>query len=771
MPDDLIGRSVRRVEDLRFLAGEGRYVEDIVLPHLAHGALVLSPHAHARILAIDSAAARAAPGVLCVLTGEDTAAEGLGGLVAFNLPEHAGGPKAYTTQWPILAQGHVRCVGERVAFVVAETLDQARDAAELVRVEYEALPAAAALEDAAAPGAPLVWPDCAGNLSFVMTTGSPAAADAAFAKAAHVVSLRLKNQRVSPNPMENRGAVGAFHAADAMFTLHTTSQNPHGVRSMLATAVFHLPETKLRVISPDVGGGFGMKANAYPEDALVLWAARRCARPVKWVATRSEALALDNHGRDQHADAALALDAEGRILGLKVETVHALGAYLQSAASSPVMTAARMMPSVYAVGALAVVSKAIFTHASPIGVYRGAGRPEANYILERLLDEAAAAMKLDPVELRRRNLLGPAAIPHRTVTGSVYDSGDFPRVLEKCLALADWPGFAARRTASERAGKLRGRGVACYIERGGVTNERMELRFDPSGGVTILAGTHSHGQGHATTYAQLVADWLGLPFETIRFVQGDTDAVPFGRGTYAARSSMLGGCALKLAADAVIEKARTLAAFLLEASAADVQFKDGVFTIAGTDRALPLVEVAKAAYRPAGLPAHLMGLEASGSWSAEPPNYPNGCHAAEIEIDRETGRVTLARFTAIDDVGRVVNPMICEGQVHGALAQGIGAALLEEVVYDRKSGQLLSGSFMDYAMPRADDLPNFSIGFHETLATTNPLGIKGVGETGTVGAPSAIVNAILDALRPLGVRDIVMPATPERLWQAMRVAQ
>jgi carbon-monoxide dehydrogenase large subunit len=621
-----------------------------------------------------------------------------------------------------------------------------------------------------ATGASRVWPDCAQNISFALATGSEDAVDAAFGRAAKIVSLRVKSQRITANPMEPRGAVGEFHAADGAYTLYTTSQNPHGVRTMLAR-VLRLAETRLRVVSSDVGGGFGMKANPYPEDALVLWAAQRCGRPVKWIATRSESLVCDNHGRDQVAEASLALDRDGKFLGLKVETWHALGAYLQSAAASPVLTAARMMPSLYDIGALHVVSKAVFTNTSPIGVYRGAGRPEANYILERLIDRAAAELNIDPIELRRRNLLPSSALPYRTVTGSVYDSGDFPRVLEKCLALADWQGFRERRAASEAQGLLRGHAVGCYIERGGVTNERMELRFDPSGAVTILAGTHSHGQGHATTYAQMVADWLGVPFDMIRFVQGDTDAVMFGRGTYAARSSLLGGCALKVAADRIVEKGRALAAFLLEAAPLDVQFDGGVYRIAGTDRALPLVEVAKAAHRPAGLPPRFLGLEATGSWAAEPPNYPNGCHAAEVEVDPDTGHVTLARYAVVDDVGRVVNPMICEGQVHGALAQGIGQALWEDVVYDRASGQLLAGSFADYTMPRADDLPKFAVAFHEAPATTNPLGIKGVGETGTVAAPAVVVNAVLDALRPRGVRDLATPLTAERVWRAIAAAR
>ncbi len=762
-----IGRPVRRVEDRRFLTGAGRYVGDIDLPRQAWGAIVWSPHAHARIIGIETARAAAAPGVLCVLTGADAARDGLGGLAPFTLPEDAGGPKSYRTEWLPLAVERVRCVGDRVAFVVAETLDQALDAASLVEIAYEVLPAAVAVEDTAAPGAPLVWADCPGNICFALATGSKDATEAAFAAAATTVSLRLESQRLSPNPLEPRGAIGDYRPADDAYTLYTSSQNPHGVRSMLAQSVLRVPETRLRVISPDVGGGFGMKANPYPEDALVLWASRRCLRPVKWIATRAESLAADNHGRDHVARAAMALAADGKILAVEVEALHALGAYFQSAAASPVLTTARLMPGVYDIAAVFIQSRAVFTHTSPIGVYRGAGRPEANYIVERLIDRAAAALGMTPEALRRRNLVPARALPHRTVTGMVYDSGDFAAVLEQCLALADWPGFAARRAASEAMGKRRGRAVGCYIERGGVTNDRMELRFDPGGAVTIIAGTHSHGQGHATTYAQMAAQWLGVPYESIRFVQGDTDAVAFGRGTYAARSSLVGGCALKLAVDAVIEKARAMAAHLLEAAPADVQFDDGVFTIAGTDRAMSLVEVAKAFYR-ARLPAQFgLGLDASGSWAADPPNYPNGCHVCEVEVDPETGAAAIARYAVVDDVGMVVNPMICEGQVHGALAQGIGQALLEQVIYHRGSGQLLSGSFLDYAMPRADDLPDFAVAFRAIPATTNPLGIKGVGETGVVAAPATVINALLDALAPLGVDDLATPATPERLWQAI----
>ena len=767
-----IGRSVKRVEDERFLTGRGRYVGDIALPHQCWGAVVMSPHAHARIRGIDISAAKAAPGVIAVLTGADVATDGLGGLVPYFPPEEFGGPKSYRTYWLPLAGDRVRCVGDRVAFVVAESVDEARNAADLVAVDYEPLPSVIDVEDAAAPGAPLIYEDCPGNLCFAFNAGSKEATDAAFAKAAHTVSLRLKSQRLSPNSMETRCALGVYEPADELYTLYTSSQNPHGARSLLARSVFHLPETHFRVIAPDVGGGFGMKANPYPEDALVLWAARRCGRPVKWVSTRSEGLAGDNHGRDQVAKGELALDADGRILAVRVEALHAMGAYFQSAGASPVLTAGRMLPSVYAIAAVHCSSKAIFTNSSPMGVYRGAGRPEANYVLERLIELAARKLGIEPVELRRRNLVRAEAIPHATPTGLVYDSGNFPLVLEKSLTLADWAGFEQRRAASEAAGKRRGRGVGLYIERGGAHDDRMELRFDPSGAVTILAGTFSHGQGHATTYAQMVADWLGVPFASIRFRQGDTNQVAFGRGTYAARSSLVGGCALRLAADEVVEKARAWAGLLMEAAPADVEFREGVFKIAGTDRVLSMTDVARSSFRPSKRPPGLgVGLEAAATYAAEPPNYPYGCHVCEIDLDSETGQVRLDRYTVVDDVGRVINPMICEGQVHGALAQGIGQALMEEIVYDRKTGQLLSGSFLDYAMPRADDFPGITVDFHETLATTNPLGIKGVGETGTVTAPATVINAILDALRPLGIDDLEMPATPLRVWKAIASAR
>ena len=766
-----IGQPVRRVEDQRFLTGAGRYVDDIDLPRQCYGVLVLSPHAHARIRRIDVSKAAAAPGVLCVLTGADAQADGIGSLPPL-MPEDMGGPKGFRTMRPLLASDKVRAVGDRVAFVVAETLAQARDAAELVEVDYEVLPAVTTVEEAVKEGAPAVWDECPGNVAFTLMMGNKEATDAAFAKAIHIVSLKLRNNRISANAIEPRAAIGDYSRADDSYTLYVTSQNPHGHRQTLAGAVLHIPETKLRVISPDVGGGFGMKGAVYPEDALVLWASRRCGRPVKWTATRSESLLTDTHGRDQVVEGSLALDERGRILGLRVQGLQAVGSHVFGAQTVCVVFALRLASGVYDIPAVHAVEKAVLTNTAPMHPYRGAGRPEATYLIERLLDKAATVIGIDAAEIRRRNYIQRQNMPYKLQTGIAYDSGDFPRVMEECLKLADWNGFPARAKESRKRGKLRGRGLAYFIEEASVFNERMELRFDPSGTVTIVAGTHSHGQGHATAYAQMVSEWLGLPFESIRFVQGDTDQVPFGRGTYGSRSSMVGGNALKKAADAIIEKARAMAAHLMEASPGDIEFKDGEFRIVGTDRKMPLTEVAKAFYRPVFLPPQFgVGLEASGSFASEPPNYPNGCHACEVEIDRETGVVEVVRYTAVDDVGRVLNHLLAEGQIHGGVAMGVGQALMEAIVYDPGTGQLVSGSFQDYCMPRAADLPDITSELVEVPATTNPLGVKGCGEAGATGAPPAVINAILDALRPLGIDHIDMPATPERVWEALKSAR
>src|SRR5499427_6048525 len=742
-----IGQAVRRVEDQRFLLGQGRYVDDISLPGQCYGVTVLSPHAHARIKRVDAAKAKAAQGVLCVLTGADAVAEKLGSFTAHLMPEDFGAPKGHRTFQPVLNADKVRFVGDRVAFVVAETLTQARDAAELVEVDYAPLPAVVNLEDAAKDGAGKVWDDCPqGNVGFRLMFGNKDVTDAAFAKAKHVVKLRVENNRLSPVAMEPRVAIGDYNAADDSYTLYTASQNPHGVR-MEMSHIFHVPENCIRVVAPDVGGGFGLKGNPFPDDALVLWAASRLRRPVKWVASRSESMLTDHCGR---------------------ETVYYGGAALAAGAFS-----VRFIPEAYDIQTMHILSQGLFTNTSQSGPYRGAGRPEAAYFTERLIEHAARTIGMDPAEIRRRNLIPPSKLPYATPTLWNYDSGEFQRLMDKCIELSDWKGFAARKKASQKNGKLRGRAVSYYIEFGGIFNDRMDLRFDPGGTLTVLAGTHSHGQGHATVFAQLVHEWLNVPLEDIRYVQGDTAQVPIGRGTYGARSAIVGGNALKAASEAIIAKGKVLATALMEADAADIEFKDGQYRVVGTDKAITITDVAKAAYAPMGplTDKFGVGLEASGSFSPNPPSHPNGAHVCELEVDPETGEVVIDRYFVVDDLGRVLNPMIVRGQIHGGVVQGLGQALLEHQIYDRQSGQLLSGSFMDYGMPRADTMPNVETELEEVPCKTNPLGVKGIGESGTIGAPPTVINALIDALKPLGVDHIDMPATPARVWETITRAR
>ncbi|HWL06266.1 MAG TPA: xanthine dehydrogenase family protein molybdopterin-binding subunit [Xanthobacteraceae bacterium] len=768
-----IGQAVRRVEDQRFLTGQGRYVDDISLPRMAHGVPVLSPHAHARIRRIDISAAQAAPGVLCVLTGADAVADHLGAFTSHLMPEDVGAPKGHRTFQPVLVADRVRVVGDRVAYVVAETQAQARDAADLVEVDYEPLPAVVDVEDAAKADAPKLWDDNPnGNVAFQLMFGNKETTDAAFARAKHVVKLRVANNRISPNAMEPRVAIGDYSAGDDSYTLYTGSQNPHGVR-MEMSHIFHCSEAQIRVISPDVGGGFGLKGGAFPDDALVLWASKKLGRPVKWLATRSESILTDHHGREMVHYGELALDENGKILGLRAETFFQCGAYFIGAVLAPAAFSQRFMPEAYDIQNLHVSLKGLFTNTVQIGPYRGAGRPEAAYFMERLIEHAATSIGMDPAEIRRRNLIAPEQLPYTTPTFWTYDSGNFGHILDRCLETSDWKGYAARKANSEKAGKLRGRAVSFYIEQGGVFNERMDLRFDPSGSVTILAGTHSHGQGHATVFAQLVHEMLGIDFDKIRFVQGDTGQVAMGRGTYGARSSVCGGNALKNAAETIIEKARPMAAALMETAEADLEFKDGAFRVVGTDKTIGLPDVAKAFYAPMGpLTEKLgVGLEAAGNYSLDVPNHPNGSHVCEVEIDPETGMVEVDRYFIVDDVGRALNPMIIRGQIHGGVAQGIGQALLENVVYDRDSGQMVTGSFMDYGMPRAAMFTPFEAELEEVPSKTNPLGVKGIGESGTIGGPPTVINAVIDALRPLGVTDIDMPATPGRVWEAIRRAR
>jgi aerobic carbon-monoxide dehydrogenase large subunit len=768
-----IGQAVRRVEDQRFLLGQGRYVDDISLPGQCYGVTVLSPHAHARITRVDVSKAKAAPGVLCVLTGADAVAEKIGSLTAHLMPEDFGAPKGHRTFQPVLNADKVRFVGDRVAFVVAETLAQARDAAELVEVDYEPLPAVVNLEDAAKDGATKVWEDCPqGNVGFRLMFGNKEATDAAFAQAKHVVKLRVENNRLSPVAMEPRVAIGDYNAADDTYTLYTASQNPHGAR-MEMSHLFHVPENRIRVVSPDVGGGFGLKGGSFPDDALVFWAARRLRRPVKWVATRSESMLTDHCGREMVYYGELALDEHGKILALRAKCLFQLGAYFVGAALAAGAFSVRFIPAAYDIQTMHIMSQGLFTNTSQSGPYRGAGRPEAAYFAERMIEHAARVIGMEPAEIRRRNLIPPEKLPYATPTLWNYDSGEFQRLMDKCIELSDWKGFAARKKASEKSGKLRGRAVSYYIEFGGIFNERMDLRFDPGGTLTVLGGTHSHGQGHATVFAQCVHEWLNVPLEDIRYVQGDTAAVPIGRGTYGARSAMVGGNALKAASDAIIEKGKQLAAAMMEADAADLEFKDGQYRVVGTDKAISIIDVAKASYAPAGpiTDKFGVGLEASGSYSANPPSHPNGSHVCELEVDPETGEVVVDRYYVVDDLGRVLNPLIVRGQIHGGVIQGVGQALVEHQVYDRQSGQLLSGSFMDYGMPRADTMPSVEAELEEVPCKTNPLGVKGIGESGTIGAPPTVINAIIDALKPLGVDHIDMPATPQRVWDTINRAR
>jgi aerobic carbon-monoxide dehydrogenase large subunit len=766
-----IGQPATRKEDWRFLTGRGRYVADVAVVHQAHAVFLYSPHAHAEIRAIDTGAAAAAPAVFAVLTGADWSADGLGTLDPEAMPEDMGGPKGFRTHRAPLAQSRVRHVGERVAVVIAASEAEARDAAELIIVDYKVLPAVTGIDEATAAGAPLVHEGAAGNVSFTMQLGNAGGVEAAFARAHHVTRLRLANNRLTAVTMEPRGCLAEYDPGTRRYTLYSSTQNVHGVRQTLSH-LLHVPESRIRVVARDVGGGFGMKGNVYPEEAVLPWAARHVGRPVKWIPTRSEALLGDYDGRDQMVEAELALDADGRFLALRWTGAHNVGAYIEGAGAIPIIFSLKLASTVYDIGAVAVTSRLVFTNTAPTVPYRGAGRPEAVYIMERLVDRAAHELRLDPAELRRRNLIGADAYPFETRTGWVYDSGNYAAALAKCQNIGDWNGYAARAAVSRAAGKCRGRAVTYYVDNTGVFNERMELRFDPSGEVTIVAGTLSHGQGHETSYAQMVADWLGVPEDKIHLLQADTDEVAIGRGTYASRSMMVGGSALRGAADDVIAKGKRFAAHFMEADAADIAFADGEFRIAGTDRVMPIAQVAQMSFIPVGLPSELgVGLQGAGGFNSDLPSFPNGCHICEVEVDPDTGFAAIDRYTVVDDCGTVINPLLAKGQIVGGVAQGAGQAILENVVYDPETGQLLTGTLTDYALPRADTLPLLSIDFSPVPSPTNPLGAKGVGEGGTVASTPTVMNAIVDALAPLGVSDVPMPATPERVWRAIRAVR
>jgi carbon-monoxide dehydrogenase large subunit len=761
-----------RVEDARLLCGRGVFADDRRIAGGLHAVMVRAPVAHARIRSIDPGPAQAAPGVVAVLTGEDWERDGLGAVPCVSIPPSVMGGKWFRTPFPVLQRDRVLCVGHAVAMVVAESLSEALDASGLVAVDYDVLPAAATVASAFARGAPAVWPERPDNICFLHELGDRTRADAALKDAVHVTRALVHNQRLAGNPLEPRVAIGAFDEAEGRYRLVTSTANPHRIRQLLAEHVLRVPAHRIHVIAGDVGGGFGTKGGLYPEEAAVLWAAKKLGRPVKWVSDRSEAFLADFNGRDQLADAQMGFDANGRILGFRVALYHNLGCQVGPSGAHPPLTGARMLSAVYDIPAIHVRVHGVLTHSRTLTTYRGAGRPEATFLVERVLDQAARELRIDAIELRRRNLIRPERMPYKTALGEIYDSGEFPPLLDKTRQLADWEGYPSRLQASAAKGLLRGRGLSLYIEVCATVADRMEIRFDPTGGAMVLAGTFSYGQGHETVYAQMLGDWLGLAPGNIRVVQGDTDKVAYGRGSFGSRSMTVGGSALRIAANEIIDRGKRIAAHLLEADVRDLVFERGRFAVTGTDRALAIGEVAKASYAYGNkLPAELAsGLEGVGYWTANPQNYPNGCHVVEVEVDPDTGSVRLDRVTAMDDFGVVMNPLLLEGQVHGAIAQGAGQALMEEVRHDA-AGQLLTGSFMDYAMPRAHDFPSFALGTRNVATKGNPLGVKGGAETGTVGIPPAVISAVIDALRPLGVSEVAMPATPERVWRAIQEAR
>ena len=767
------GQSVTRVEDQRLLSGHGRYTDDISLPHQAHGHVLRSPHAHARIESIDTTAAAALPGVLGVYTAADLEADGVGTIPCLAPVKNADGTPMAQPPHPVLATDAVRHVGDPVAFVVAETLAQARDAAEAILVEYAPLPAVADLAAAVEAGAPAVWDAAPGNVSFDWEIGDAAAVEAGFAQAAKVTKLRLVNNRVVVNPMEPRAAVGAFDAYRGRYELHSCSQGAHGLRSQLAGAIFKVPLDRVRVVTPDVGGGFGMKIFLYAEYVLALWAARKLGRPVKWTSSRGEGFLSDSQGRDNVTEVELALDGDGRFLALRADTLANMGAYLSNMAPFiPTASGAPMLPGCYRIPAVHGRIRGVFTHTVPVDAYRGAGRPEAAFVIERLVDAAALDMGVSPDEIRRRNFIAADEMPYATATGQKYDSGDFAGNMTDAMDRADWAGFEARRAEAAGRGKLRGIGMAYYIEKcSGGGNESAQIRFDPGGTATVLIGTQSNGQGHETAYAQIVADGLGLPLDKVRVMQGDTDLIVEGKGTGGSRSVPVGAVALEDAVAKIVAKGKRIAAAKMEAAEADIEFADGAFAVAGTDKTMPLDAVVKASFQTRFLPEGAApGLDETGDFQPRGMTFPNGCHICEVEIDRDTGATRIVRYTVVDDFGRMLNPALVAGQVHGGVAQGIGQALLEGTVYDPESGQLLSGSFMDYAMPRAGDFPDIDFSTNEIPCLNNPLGMKGAGEAGAIGATPAAINAMVDALKEFGVRDVEMPATPERVWRLIHGA-
>jgi carbon-monoxide dehydrogenase large subunit len=778
-----VGHSVLRKEDYRFLTGSGQYTDDVNPAHHTHAFFLRSPYAHAKLRKIDLAKAKAAPGVIAIYTGEDL--KGVNGLPCGWLITGTDGQPMKEPPHPLLAQGKVRYVGDPVAMVIGETPDEAKDAAELIDVDYEVLPSVVQPVDALKPGATQIHDGAPGNRCYVWALGDKSAVDAAFAKAAHVTKLDIVNNRLIPNAIEPRAAVASYSRGDDSYTLYVTSQNPHVERLLMTAFVLGLPETKVRVIAPDVGGGFGSKIYLYPEETAMVWASKAVNRPIKWTAERSESFLADAHGRDHVTHAELALDKDGKFLAMRVQTTAAMGAYLSTFASCiPTILYATLLAGQYTTAAIHCEVTAVFTNTAPVDAYRGAGRPEATYVVERLAHTAGVEMGIAQDEIRRRNFI--RNFPYQTPVALLYDTGGYDACLDEAMKMADVKGFAARKAEAGRRGKLRGLGYASYIEACGIAPSNIagalgaraglyevgQVRVNPTGGVTVFTGSHSHGQGHETTFSQVVASRLGIPIENVEVVHGDTGRIPFGMGTYGSRSLAVGGTAIVKALDKVVAKGKKIAAHLLEAAESDIEFKDGKFAVAGTDRSKAFAEIALAAYVPHNYPLDKLepGLDETAFYDPTNFTFPAGTHICEVEVDPDTGAVAIVNFSACDDFGNLINPMIVEGQVHGGLAQGIGQALLECCVYDKDSGQLLTGSYMDYAMPRADDLPSFKVGTKVTPCTHNPLGAKGCGEAGAIGAPAALMNAVHDALAGAGVKYLDMPATPHRVWAALHAA-
>ncbi|MEX2694197.1 xanthine dehydrogenase family protein molybdopterin-binding subunit [Rhizobium mongolense] len=771
-----VGARVARKEDKRFLTGKGRYTDDMVVPGMKYGYFVRSPHAHAKIKSIDISAAKAMPGVIGALDGKQLLADGIGNLICGWMIHSKDGSAMKMGAWRPLAVETVRYVGDAVAIVIADSLDEARDAAEAVVVDYEELPAVIEAVDALKPGAPQIHPEAANNLIFDWEIGDAAAADQAIAQAAHVIEVDIVNNRLSPNAMEPRATLGIYDAGDDHYTCYTTSQNPHLARLVMSAFYNVAPENKLRVIAPDVGGGFGSKIYIYPEEIVCLWASKKAGVPVKWTADRTEAFLTDAHGRDHVSKVRMAFDADNRITALKVDTIANLGAYMSLFSSCvPTYLYATLLSGQYDIPTIHANVRTVYTNTAPVDAYRGAGRPEATYLLERTMETAARELGISPAELRRKNFI--RSFPHQTPVILNYDAGDYEASLDAAMQAADWNGFAARKEEARRRGMKRGIGMSCYIEACGLAPsqavgslgagvglwESAEVRVNAVGTVEVLTGSHSHGQGHETTFAQLVAGRLGVPIDSISIVHGDTDKVQMGMGTYGSRSGAVGMSAVAKALDKVEAKAKKIAAHLMEADESDIVIENGELKVAGTDKTLPWFQVALAAYTAHNLPTGMEpGLKETAFYDPSNFTFPAGCYICEVEVDPETGTTKIVQFVAADDFGNIINPMIVEGQVHGGLAQGIGQALLEGVHYD-ESGQLLTASYMDYAMPRADDLPSFDLSHQNTPCPSNPLGVKGCGEAGAIGSPPALMNAITDAI---GNNMLTMPATPQKVWMA-----